>query len=92
MVMISERPAEIADRTVGGHWAGDLIVGTKNRSAIATLVKRVTRFVVLVHLAGGQTSEETDGGPDRRDRPQPHDALAVADVGSGCPRWPATES
>jgi IS30 family transposase len=57
MTMIDQRPAEAADRSVPGHWEGDLITGAVNRSAIGTMVERSSRFTVLLHLPGQHTAE-----------------------------------
>jgi IS30 family transposase len=49
---VSQRPTEVADRTVPGHWEGDLVLRTGGRSAAGVLVERATRFTVLLHLPG----------------------------------------
>ena len=58
MTPVSQRPAGATDRSESGHWEGDLITGEHNRSAIGTLVERVSRFTILVYLPGRHTAGE----------------------------------
>jgi transposase, IS30 family len=74
MTMIADRPTEVNDRVQVGHWEGDCIMGSENRSAIGTLVERVTRFVILVHVPKGRPAAEAirDGVADALGALAPH--------------------
>ena len=75
MVMLSDRPAEAADRAVPGHWEGDLVLGEGGRSAVGTLVERTTRFTLLLHLREGRAATSVEDAMRRAIRTLPRELL-----------------
>jgi IS30 family transposase len=75
MVMISERPAEIEDRAVPGHWEGDLIIGANHASAVGTLVERTTRFLLLLHLGKDYSAKAVERAMRKAIRTLPRELM-----------------
>ena len=83
MINISQRPPEVADRAVPGHWEGDLIIGKRNLSAIGTLVERTSGYTMLLHLPEGYRPEQVRDALAAEDPNPSRDAAGVVDLGPG---------
>ena len=90
MTSITERPAEVATRTVPGHWEGDLIKGARNGSAVGTLVERTTRLVILARMEGTDATSARQGFTKKlRHVPALLRKTLTYDRGK---RWPSTNA
>jgi IS30 family transposase len=75
MVMIADRPAEVSDRAVPGHWEGDLILGAGGRSAVGTLVERTSRLALLLHLKDGRAARSVEAAMRKAIRTLPEELV-----------------
>ena len=81
MVNIAQRPPEADERRVPGHWEGDLLIGKRNATAIATLVERSSGFAMLVALPDGYKPEHVAPALARKVQTLPDALRALADLG-----------
>ena len=88
MVMISERPAEVADRAVPGHWEGDLIFG-KKMTSVGTLVERHSRYVMLLKIPNGHNAEAVRKAMTKRVLTLPAQLRRSITWDQGCENGPA---
>jgi len=91
-VMLSERPAEVADRAVPGHWEGDLSAGAWHRSAIGTLVECTSRYVLLPHLPEGRVAEAVNAAMADAIGRLPAELARSVTWDQGAPRCPSTST
>jgi IS30 family transposase len=82
-MLIGQRPVDVDDRRVPGHWEGDLVVGRATRSAIGTVVDRTTRYVKLLHLPDGRTAGHVRDALLHALADLPTELARPADLGSG---------
>jgi IS30 family transposase len=75
IVMISERPAEVADRAIPGHWEGDLSLDAGGKSAVGTLVERTSRLVLLLALMNGRTAIDVEAAMRKAVRSLPRELV-----------------
>ncbi len=91
MVMISERPAEVEDRAVPGHWEGDLLMGSR-QTAIGTLVERWSRYVMLFGLPDGNTAEAVRNASHYKPFNGSPTTCGSRSPGIRAERWPNTSN